>query len=74
VPRETASDVTGGFRGAGEAAITAAPAVLAGAVEDALSPLGVAIRSTRLHAHHLRRLVRAAGYRADAAAFARSDT
>jgi hypothetical protein len=65
--------VTGGFRGAGEAAITAAPAVLAGAVEDALSPLGVAITSTRLHAHHLRQLVRAAGWRADAVAFARSD-
>jgi CO/xanthine dehydrogenase Mo-binding subunit len=73
VHRETASGVTGGFRGAGEAAITAAPAVLAGAVEDALSPLGVAITSTRLHAHHLRRLVRAAGWSADAVAFARSD-
>jgi carbon-monoxide dehydrogenase large subunit len=71
--RQTASGVTGGFRGAGEAAITAAPAVLAGAVEDALSPLGVAITSTRLHAHHLRQLVRAAGWRADAVAFARSD-
>ena len=48
VHRETPSEVLGGFRGAGEAAITAAPAVLAGAVEDALAPLGVRISSTRL--------------------------
>jgi carbon-monoxide dehydrogenase large subunit len=71
--RQTPSAVTGGFRGAGEAAITAAPAVLAGAVEDALAPIGVRIRSTRLHAHELRRLVRAAGWRPDAARFARAD-
>jgi CO/xanthine dehydrogenase Mo-binding subunit len=48
VHRETPSEVLGGFRGAGEAAITAAPAVLASAVEDALAPLGVRINSTRL--------------------------
>ena len=69
--RETPSGVTGGFRGVGEAAIIAAPAVLAGAVEDALAPLGVRITSTRLHAHHLRRIVRAAGWRADPVAFAK---
>ena len=50
VHRETPSEVLGGFRGAGEAAITAAPAVLAGAVEDALAPLGVRISSTRMSA------------------------
>jgi carbon-monoxide dehydrogenase large subunit len=57
VHRETPSEVLGGFRGAGEAAITAAPAVLAGAVEDALAPLGVRINSTRLHADALWRAI-----------------
>jgi CO/xanthine dehydrogenase Mo-binding subunit len=57
VHRETPSDVLGGFRGAGEAAITAAPAVLAGAVEDALAPLGVRINSTRLSADALWRAI-----------------
>ncbi len=69
VHRETRSGVEGGFRGAGEAAITAAPAVLAGAVADALAPLGVAITSTRLHAHHLRALLRGAGAQPDPATF-----
>jgi aerobic carbon-monoxide dehydrogenase large subunit len=71
VHRETPSGTEGGFRGVGEAAIIAAPAVIAGAVADALAPLGVAITSTRLHAQQLRSLIRAAGYEADAAAFAR---
>ena len=57
VHRETPSEVLGGFRGAGEAAITAAPAVLAGAVEDALAPLGVRISSTRLSADALWRAI-----------------
>src|SRR4029077_19030250 len=57
VHRETRSEVLGGFRGAGEAAITAAPVVLAGAVEDALAPLGVRISSTRLHADAVWRAV-----------------
>jgi carbon-monoxide dehydrogenase large subunit len=57
VHRETPSEVLGGFRGAGEAAITAAPAVLAGAVEDALAPLGVRINSTRLSADALWRAI-----------------
>jgi len=73
VPRETPSEVTGGFRGAGEATITATPAVMAGAVEDALAPLGVRIASTRLHAHELRRLIRATGWRPDVVAFATTD-
>ena len=57
VHRETPSEVLGGVRGAGEAAITAAPAVLAGAVEDALAPLGVRINSTRLSADALWRSI-----------------
>jgi len=73
VHRETPSDVLGGFRGAGEAAITAAPAVLVGAVANALAPLGVTVTSTRLHAHMLRRLVRDAGWRPDPVAFALAD-
>jgi carbon-monoxide dehydrogenase large subunit len=72
VHRQTPSDVAGGFRGVGEAAIIATPAALAGAVADALRPLGVRITSTRLHPHVLRRLIREAGYTPDAAAFARA--
>lgn len=53
VHRETPSEVLGGFRGAGEAAITAAPAVMVAAVEDALAPMGVRLSSTRLHADSL---------------------
>jgi carbon-monoxide dehydrogenase large subunit len=70
VHRETPSAVAGGFRGVGEASIIATPAVIAGAVADALAPLGVEITSTRLHAHFLREAIRAAGYTPDAAAFA----
>ena len=69
--RPTPSDLAGGFRGVGEAGITAAPAAMAGAVADALAPLGVRITSTRLHAHHLRAALRAAGHRSDPARFAR---
>jgi carbon-monoxide dehydrogenase large subunit len=58
--RETPSENAGGFRGMGEAAIIAAPAAIAGAVADALRPLGVEVWSTRLHPHHLRALLRAA--------------
>ena len=60
VHRETPSHVLGGFRGAGEAAITAAPAVLVAAVEDALAPLGVRLSSTRLNADALWRAIDAA--------------
>ena len=70
VHRETPSATEGGFRGVGEAAIIAAPAVIAGAVADALAPLGVEITSTRLHPHYLREAIRASGYETDAAAFA----
>ena len=70
VHRPTPSATAGGFRGVGEAAIIATPAVMVGAVEDALSPLGVTISSTRLHAHTLRTLLRLAGYSPDVAAFA----
>jgi carbon-monoxide dehydrogenase large subunit len=70
---ETPSETAGGFRGVGEAAIIAAPAVIAGAVADALAPLGVEVTSTRLHAHYLRAAIRAAGYEPDAAAFARDN-
>jgi len=48
VHRETPSAVAGGFRGMAEATITATPAALAGAVADALAPLGVEITTTRL--------------------------
>jgi hypothetical protein len=44
----------------GEASIIATPAAIAGAVADALAPLGVHITSTQLHPHHLRALLRAA--------------
>ena len=70
VHRETPSGTEGGFRGMGEAAIIAAPAVIVGAVADALAPLGVTITSTRLHAQYLRVAIRAGGYRSDAATFA----
>ena len=73
VHRETPSATEGGFRGVGEAAIIAAPAAIAGAVADALAPLGVPIDSTRLHPQYLRAAIRATGYEPDAAAFARSD-
>ncbi len=70
--RQTPSDTAGGFRGAGEAAITAVPAVIAGAIDDALRPLGVRLTSSRLHPDVVRRMVRASGYVPDAAAFARA--
>jgi carbon-monoxide dehydrogenase large subunit len=70
VHRETPSPTVGGFRGVGEATIIATPAAVAGAVEDALAPLGVEVTSTRLHPHHLRALVRAAGWTPDPAGFA----
>jgi carbon-monoxide dehydrogenase large subunit len=70
VHRETPSSVAGGFRGAGEAGIIVTPAVVAGAVADALAPLGVEITSTRLHSHVLRAAIRAAGYTPDPISFA----
>jgi carbon-monoxide dehydrogenase large subunit len=70
VYRPTASETEGGFRGVGEASIIAAPAVLASAVGDALSPLGIRITSSRLHARELRAAIRESGWRADPAAWA----
>ena len=54
-----------------EASITSTPAALAGAVADALAPLGVRITSSRLHPAHLRALLREAGHVPDVVAFAR---
>ena len=71
VHRETPSALAGGFRGMAEASITLAPAVLAGAVADALAPLGVRITSTRLHPAAPPALLREAGHRPDVVAFAR---
>jgi carbon-monoxide dehydrogenase large subunit len=63
--RETPSSLAGGFRGMGESAIIMAPAVLAGAVSDALGPLGVTFTSSRVHAADIRAAVRAAGWEPD---------
>ena len=71
VHRETPSPLPGGFRGVAEASITSTPAALAGAVADALAPLGVRITSSRLHPAHLRALLREAGHVPDVVAFAR---
>ncbi|MFN8028281.1 MAG: xanthine dehydrogenase family protein molybdopterin-binding subunit [Acidimicrobiia bacterium] len=73
VHRETPSPTAGGFRGVGEATIISTPAAVAGAVEDALAPLGVAVTTTRLQPHHVRALVRATGWAPDPAAFAGFD-
>lgn len=67
--RPTPSATAGGFRGVGEAGLIAVPAAMVGAVEDALSPLGVRLGSTRLHAAAIRAAVRAAGWRPDPAAW-----
>jgi carbon-monoxide dehydrogenase large subunit len=72
VHRQTPAETAGGFRGVGEAAIIATPAMVAGAVADALAPLGVEITSTRLHAAELRRLLREAGFVPDPVAFSRA--
>jgi len=69
--RPTPSELLGGFRGMGEAAIIATPSLLVSAVEDALSPLGVKLRSTTLQAHTLRAAVRRSGWRPIAADWAR---
>jgi carbon-monoxide dehydrogenase large subunit len=70
VHRPTPSDVEGGFRGVGEASIIAAPAVLVSAVADAVSPIGIRLSSSRIHASVLREAVRRAGWRPDVAAWA----
>jgi carbon-monoxide dehydrogenase large subunit len=70
VHRQTPSGTAGGFRGMGEAGISATPVALVGAVDDALRPLGIRLRSTRLRAGNLRAAMRAAGYRPDPAVWA----
>ncbi len=74
VHRPTPSAAAGGFRGMGEASIIATPAVLVAAVEDALRPLGVLLRSTRLQAAALRSAIRATGWRPDPAAWAAAES
>lgn len=54
---ETPSGLEGGFRGVGEASTIAAPALIVGAVNDALAPLGVSVGSTNLRPARLRALV-----------------
>ncbi|MCU4184488.1 xanthine dehydrogenase family protein molybdopterin-binding subunit [Acidiferrimicrobium sp. IK] len=70
VHQPTPSATAGGFRGVGEAGLIALPAAMVGAVEDALSPLGVRLNSTRLHPPAIRAAVRATGWRPDPAAWA----
>jgi aerobic carbon-monoxide dehydrogenase large subunit len=71
IHRQTPGSTDGGFRGVGEAAIIAAPALLTNAIADALSPLAVPITSTRLPPPTLRRLIRESGHQLDPATFAR---
>jgi carbon-monoxide dehydrogenase large subunit len=59
VHRETPSATAGGFRGVGEAAIIAAPAAIAGAIADALRPLGVEVWTTRLSPNRILELLAA---------------
>lgn len=70
IHRPTPSGTAGGFRGVGEAGLIAMPAAMVGAVEDALSPLGVRLDSTRLRPPALREAIRAAGWQPDAARWA----
>jgi carbon-monoxide dehydrogenase large subunit len=68
--RATPSSLAGGFRGMGETGIIMAPAMLVGAVADALAPLGATFSGSRVHAADIRAAVRAAGWRPDPAAWA----
>jgi carbon-monoxide dehydrogenase large subunit len=65
VHQGTPSAMPGGFRGVGECAAILAPAMIAGAVHDALRPLGIAIRQTDLRAARVRDLLRRHGVRFD---------
>ncbi|MAT04171.1 MAG: hypothetical protein CL424_03895 [Acidimicrobiaceae bacterium] len=65
--RETPSELAGGFRGAGEAAIVSGPAALVNAVADALSPAGIRVTQTNLSPARVRALIRGAGVEIDAA-------
>ena len=58
---ETASPTTlGGFRGMGEGGTIGAPAAVANAVADALSPLGIEINELPITPERLFRLIEAA--------------
>jgi carbon-monoxide dehydrogenase large subunit len=61
---ETPSPSTvGGFRGMGEGGTIGAPAVIANAVSDALSPLGIEINELPITPNRLFRLIQKAGQR-----------
>jgi carbon-monoxide dehydrogenase large subunit len=57
---ETASPAIGGFRGMGEGGTIGAPAAVANAVADALSPLGIEIEELPVTPERLFRLIEAA--------------
>jgi len=64
---ETVSPTTlGGFRGMGEGGTIGAPAAIANAVTDALSPLGIEINELPVTPERLFRLVEAARQQANA--------
>ena len=58
VHMETPSELIGGFRGAGEGPIIVAPAALANAVADALSPLGAKVLQTNLGPQRIKEILR----------------
>src|ERR1700688_756440 len=63
---ESCSAVAGGFRGMGEGGTIGAPAAIANAVSDALSPLGIEINELPATPERLFRLIEAARARAAA--------
>ena len=56
-----APGIAGGFKGAGEAGATGAPAAILNAVNDALAPLGVMLTDQPITAERIVRAIRAAG-------------
>lgn len=61
VHSQTPSALPGGFRGMGESAAIITPAMIAGAVHDALRPAGLAVRQTDLRPGSVRDLLRSGG-------------
>jgi carbon-monoxide dehydrogenase large subunit len=62
---ESASPTTlGGFRGMGEGGTIGAPAAVANALADALSPLGIEINELPVTPERLFRLIKVAGRKA----------
>ena len=57
---ETEAPTLGGYRGMGEGGTIGAPAAIANAVADALSPSGIEIHELPLTPERLFRLIRAA--------------